>query len=409
MGNSGEWLTGANDMARPLEGVRVVDLTRILSGPYATMMLADMGAEVIKIERPGAGDDTRQWGPPFIEGESTYFMSINRNKKGLTLNLKHPEGKAILRDLIRESDVVAENFRPGTAERLGFGYEDVKRINLRAVYASVSGFGHTGPLRDRPGYDVVIQGEGGVMSLTGAPDGPPMKVGVPIADIVAGMMMAYGVVTALYDRERTGDGQKVDIGMLDCQVALLMYQAGICFATGRPPERTGNHHASIVPYGTFECADGYINVAVGNENLWQKFCETLGRPDLVCHPDYKTNAKRVMNRKALMAILDDVLLHDSRDHWIEKFQERAIPCGSINDLASVLSHPQTSTREMVVEVEHPAAGKIPLTGVPVKLSRTPGGVYSAPPILGEHTEEILRTTLGRAEGEIAQLRESGVI
>ncbi len=396
-------------MGQALEGVRVVDLTRILSGPYATMMLADMGAEVIKVEIPGVGDDTRQWGPPFVKGVSTYFMSINRNKKSLTLNLKHPDGQAILTDLIKKSDVVVENFRPGTADKLGFGYEDVQRINPRAVYASISGFGHTGPLRERSGYDVVIQGEGGVMSLTGEPEGPPTKVGVPIADIAAGMMAAYGVVTALYAREHTGRGQKVDIGMLDTQVALLMYQAGIYFATGQPPPRTGNFHASIVPYGTFPCADGYINVAVGNDALWEKFCQVIDRPDLVSHPDYETASNRVVNGEALKAILNDILTRESSEKWIQRLWQQGIPAGPINNLAQTLTHPQTLAREMVVEVDHPVAGKTSLTGVPVKLSETPGGVHSPPPLLGEHTEEVLRDTLGRTDEEIAQLREAGVI
>ncbi len=396
-------------MAHALEGVRVVDLTRILAGPYATMMLGDMGAEVIKIERPGVGDDTRLWGPPFVKGESTYFMSINRNKKSVTLNLKHPDGKSVLAELIEKSDVVAENFRPGTAEKLGFGYEDVRRINPRAVYVSVSGFGHTGPLRDRAGYDVVLQGEGGVMSLTGAPDGPPTKVGVPIADIVAGMVTAYGVVTALYAREHTGSGQKVDIGMLDCQVALLMYQAGIYFATGESPPRTGNAHASIVPYGTFPCADGYINVAVGNEPLWVRFCGVIGRPELAHDPDYETNAKRVENYEVLKPILDEVLAADTREAWLDKLRAEGIPCGPINDLAQVLTHPQTLAREMVVEVDHRVAGKTPLTGSPVKLSQTPGGVRLPPPVLGEHTEEVLCDVLGRTKDEVARLRKAGVV
>ncbi|MFQ5915434.1 MAG: CaiB/BaiF CoA transferase family protein [Nitrospinota bacterium] len=404
-----ELASEANDMPQALQGVRVADLTRILAGPYATMMLADLGAEVIKVEMPGVGDDTRKWGPPFVQGESTYFLSINRNKKSLTLNLKHPEGKTILAELIERSDVVAENFRPGTAENLGFGYEDIRRINPRAIYASVSGFGHSGPLRDHPGYDVVIQGEGGVMSLTGEPDGPPMKVGVPIADIVAGMVTAYGVVSALYARERTGVGQKVDIGMLDCQVALLMYQAGIYFATGEPPPRTGNAHASIVPYGTFPCSDGYINVAVGNDSLWVQFCEVIGRPDLARRPDYETNAQRVEHSEALTGILGEILSGDNRESWLEKLRARGIPCGSINNLAQVLTHPQILAREMVVEVDHPVAGRSPLTGVPVKLSETPGGVHSPPPVLGEHSAEVLRDLLGRTDGEIARLRKAGVI
>ena len=396
-------------MAGALEGIRVLDLTRILAGPYATMMLADLGAEVIKIEIPGRGDDTRGWGPPFVEGESTYFMSINRNKKSLTLDMKSEKGKEVLTKLVKRSDVVAENFRPGTMEKLGFGYERLREINPRIVYASVSGFGHTGPLAKRPGYDVVIQGEGGVMSLTGAADGPPAKVGVSMADITAGMLAVHGILAALLARERTGTGQKVDIGMLDGQVALLTYQAGIFFATGNAPRRLGNAHPSIVPYETFECADGFINLGVGNDSLWESFCQVAGRPELAHNPRFEKNADRVKNHDELKAIVDEMFIAQPREHWLEKLHAAGIPCGSINTLDQVLTHPQVLAREMVVEVDHPVAGPTKLTGAPVKLSATPASVRTPPPLLGQHTDEVLSEVVGLGPSEIEALRSEKVV
>ncbi|MDP6086066.1 MAG: CoA transferase [Nitrospinota bacterium] len=396
-------------MAGALEGVRVLDLTRILAGPYATMMLADLGAEVIKVEIPGKGDDTRGWGPPFVSGESSYFMSINRNKKSLTLNLKDEKGKAILERFIERSDVVAENFRPGTMEKLGFGYDRVREINPRAVFASVSGFGHTGPLAERPGYDVVIQGEGGVMSLTGEPDGPPAKVGASIGDITAGMLACHGVLAALVARERTGTGQKVDIGMLDGQVALLTYQAGIFFSTGQAPRRLGNAHPSITPYETFECADGFINLGVGNDSLWVKFCDEIERPEWARDPRYEKNVDRVKNHDEVKALLDEILITRPRSVWLDKLNAAGVPCGSINTLDQVLTHPQVLARDMVVEVDHPVAGKTKLTGAPVKLSDTPAEIRTPPPLLGEHTDEVLTEVLGLSASEIEALRAGGVV
>ena len=396
-------------MSGALEGTLVLDLTRILAGPYATMMLADLGAEVVKVELPGTGDDTRAWGPPFVNGESSYFMSINRNKKSLTLNLKAEKGKTILTRLIERSDVVVENFRPGTMEKLGFGYDRIHEINSRMVYASISGFGHTGPLQGRPGYDVVIQGEGGIMSLTGEPDGQPAKVGASIADITAGMLACHGVLAALIARERTGKGQKVDIGMLDGQVALLTYQAGIYFSTGNPPKRLGNAHPSIVPYETLACADGFINLGVGNDSLWVKFCDVIDRPDWVHDARYETNANRVRNHDELKGELEEILRAQPRSFWLDKLNEAGIPCGSINTLDQVLTHPQVLARDMVVEVDHPVAGKTKLTGIPVKLSDTPAGVHSPPPLLGEHTDEVLQGVLNFSVDEIQALRDEGVV
>lgn len=396
-------------MAGPLEGIRVVDLTRILAGPYCTMMLGDMGAEIIKIENPDGGDDTRGWGPPFLNGVSTYFLSINRNKKSLTLNLKHPRGKALLRDLILQSDVMVENFRPGTLAKLGFPWEEIHRVNPRMVFASVSGFGQTGPRKNEPGFDVVIQGEGGLMSLTGEPDGPPTKAGPSIADITAGMLAAQGVLLSLYHRERTGAGQMVDVGMLDGQVALLAYHANGYFATGKIPPRRGNKHPSITPYETYSCRDGYFNLGVGNDSLWRRFCDAMGLGDIKADPRFAVNKERVRHREQLQAMLDPFFAEKTVAQTLETLRGAGIPCGPINNLGQVLTEPQVLAREMVVDVDAPVAGPTKVTGVPIKLSATPGAVRTPPPVLGEHTDEVLETILGMDEAQRDTLRREGVV
>ena len=396
-------------MAGPLEGVRVLDLTRILSGPYCTMMLGDMGADVIKVENPKGGDDTRAWGPPFLNGVSTYYISINRNKKSFTLNLKEARGKEILTELIRQSDVVAENFRPGTLDKLGFPWEEIQRINPRAILTSVSGFGHTGPRASEPGFDVVIQGEGGVMSITGEPDGPPTKVGASVADIVAGMLAAQGTILALYNREKTGKGQKVDISMLDGQVALLTYHANSFFATGNIPPRRGNKHPSITPYETYQCADGYLNLGVGNDSLWGRFCDGMGLDELKDDPKFAVNADRVRNRTALQKILDAFFATREVAPTLEVLKKAGIPCGPINDFAQVFSEPQVLAREMVVDMDVPEAGPTKLTGIPIKMSETEGDIRIPPPSLGQHTDEVLDSLLGLDAAERQALRDAGVI
>ncbi len=394
---------------QPLEGIKVVDLSRILAGPFCTLTLGDMGAEIVKVENPDGGDDTRGWGPPFINGESAYFLSINRNKKSITLNLKTDRGKKILEALLKQADVLVENFRPGTLEKLGFGYDAVHQLNPRLIYCSISGFGHTGLQTQRPGYDVIIQGESGVMNLTGFPDGPPVKVGVSIADIVAGMYGVQGIMMALLSRERNGRGQKVDIALLDSMISLLTYQAGIFFATGISPNRMGNFHPTITPYEPFEARDGYFIVAVGNDALWGRFCQILGREELTNDPGFATGAKRVENREALRPILEKEFKTRSVQEWLHILNEGGIPCGAINTLAEVFASPQVKAREMILEVPHPALGTVKLTGVPVKLSATPGQVKRPPPLLGEHTEEVLQAWLGISRVEIEGLRRDGVI
>ncbi len=394
---------------KPLDGVKVLDLTRVLAGPYCTMMLADMGADVVKVERPGAGDDTRAFGPPFLNGESAYFMSINRNKRSVTLNLKHEKALDILRRMLETADVVVENFRPGTMESFGFGYEAVHAFNPRLVFCAISGYGHTGPDAKLPGYDLIIQGEGGAASLTGDPEGPPYKVGTSQADIVAGMMGVQGILLALLARQQTGQGQKIDLSMLDCQVALLTYQAGIYFATGESPNRMGNQHPTITPYETYRCQDGYINVACGNDNMWRTFCRILGQEAWVDDPRFRTNADRVQHRRQLGALLEPVMLQRTTQEWIDELRKNGLPCGPIQTVSQVCDDPQVLARDMVVPLEHPKAGPIRVTGLPLKLSDTPGAIHCPPPLLGQHTSEVLHDWLHVDSDEVSVLQQEGVV
>ena len=396
-------------MTGPLEGFTVLDFTRVLSGPYCTMQLADMGARVIKVEQPGKGDDTRAWGPPFVEGESAYFLSINRNKESLTLDLKNPGAMRVLEPLLAKADVLVENFRPGTMSRLGLGYEQLAARFPRLVYCSISGFGQTGPRREEPGYDAVVQAEGGLMSITGSAEGQPFRLGVAISDIVSGMFAAQGVAFALLARERTGRGQFVDIGMLDATAALLTYQAGIYFATGSTPGRMGNRHPTIVPYETFAAADGDFVVAVGNDEQWRRFCEVLKRGPLALDERFTTNRLRLANYDTLRPILGETLRSRPRAEWVEELKKAGVPCGSVRDVAEVLQDPQLDARGMIQEVEHAVAGAIRVTGIPIKLSDTPGAVRTAPPTLGQHTESILTIDAGLQPDEIAELRGAGAI
>ncbi len=395
--------------AAPLDGLTVIDLTRVLSGPYCTMLLADMGARVIKIEQPGRGDDTRGWGPPFVGSESAYFLSINRNKESLTLDLKRDDGRALLERLLARADVLVENFRPGTMQRLGLGYDALAPRYPSLVYCSISGFGQTGPRRDQPGYDAVIQGEGGLMSITGEQDGPPLRLGVAISDIVSGMFAAQGIAMALLARNRSGRGQHVDIGMLDSTAALLTYQAAIYFATGASPTRLGNRHPTIVPYETFPAADGSLVLAVGNDELWRSFCRATGLSALGDDPRYATNRGRVHHYDELKPQIDARLQTRTRAEWIERLAAEGVPCGSVRAIGDVLTDPQLDARGMIAAVEHATLGPLRTLGIPIKLSETPGRVRSAPPTLGQHTERILHDDLGLSGAEIARLRAAGVL
>ena len=395
-------------LAGPLAGLTVLDLTRVLSGPYCTMMLADMGARVIKVEQPGKGDDTRGWGPPFQNGESAYFLSVNRNKESVTLNFKHPDGREVLDRLIQQADVLVENFRPGTLERQGLGYDALSAAHPGLVYCSISGFGQTGPRRSEPGYDAVMQGEGGLMSITGPPGGKPYRLGVAIADIVSGMFAAFGVAMGLLARERTGRGQFIDVGMLDSVAALLTYQAGICFATGQAPPSLGNQHPTIVPYETFTAADGDIVVAAGNDALFTKFCEIIETPALAADERFTTNKGRVENQDALRPLLAERIRTRSRSQWLDVLKQAGVPCGAVRDLAEVLSDPQLVERMMVVPMHHPKAGPMQVLGVPVKMGETAGGVRTPPPVLGQHTQSIL-AELGYDAHRIGALEQEKVI
>lgn len=396
-------------MTKPLAGLKVVDLTRVLAGPYCAMQLGDMGADVVKIERLGHGDDTRSYGPPFINGESAYFMSVNRNKRSVTLNLKDKRGLCILGRLLERADVLVENFRPGQMESFGYGYDTVSKSNPALIYCSISGYGHTGPDSRLPGYDLIIQGEGGITSLTGDADGPPYKVGTSQADIVAGMNAFQGILLALIARGASGRGQKVDISMLDCQVSLLTYQAGIYFATGVSPIRAGNRHPTIAPYESFQCEDGYLNLACGNDSLWRKFCAAVGLENLVEDTRFISNADRVQNSEALRALLEPVMASHTTDEWITSLRAVGIPCGRVQSVDEVCDNPQVHARDMIKELEHSKAGAIKVTGVPIKLSETPGDVSTPPPVLGEHTAEVLAQWLSIDPGELGDLREAGVV
>jgi len=393
---------------QPLKGIRVLDLTRVLAGPYCAMLLGDMGAEVIKIEEPDRGDDTRGW-PPFANGESTYFMSVNRNKKSVTLNLKAPEGRELLKRLTKKSDVLLENFRTGTMEKLGLGYATLSRLNPKLVYCAMSGFGESGPESHRGGYDLIVQAESGVMDLTGFADGPPVKVGNSIADLVAGMSGAHGVTLALLARQRTKRGQKVEIAMLDVMAALLTYQAGMYLNAGRTPARRGNEHPSIVPYEVFKAADAYLVIGAANDSLWERCCAALERPELAKESRYATVASRVEHRATLVPRLNEILGARPAADWLKRLEAAGVPAGRIRTVPEVCESEHLKARGMVVALAHPKAGTVKMMGVPIRLHGTPGRPTTAAPLLGADTESVLTRVLGVRRADVRRLRDAGVV
>ncbi|KPL89399.1 CaiB/BaiF CoA transferase family protein [Ardenticatena maritima] len=392
-----------------LDGLRVLDFTRVLAGPFCTMLLGDYGAEIVKVEVPHRGDDTRHWGPPWAGGESAYFLSVNRNKRSLTLNLKHPKGRQIALDLAARADVLIENFKVGTMARLGLGYEDVRAVNPGIVYCSITGYGQTGPYRDRPGYDFIIQAQGGIMSITGPADGEPHKVGVAIVDITAGLFAATAILAALRHRDRTGEGQYIDVALLDAQVAWLANVAQNYLVSGEVPRRYGNAHPNIVPYEVFPTADGYVAVGIGNDSQYQRFCDVAGCPELWEDPRFQTNPGRVTYRDELVPRLREVFRRRPTQAWIDLLVAHKIPVAPINSVAEALNDPQVRARGMVQQVEHPTAGLLDLLGPVAKLSETPAEIGAPPPLLGEHSEAVLHDWLGLSAEEVARLREEGVV
>ncbi|MEW6763506.1 MAG: CaiB/BaiF CoA-transferase family protein [Pseudomonadota bacterium] len=410
----------ASPLPKALGHIRVLDLSRVLAGPWCSQNLADLGADVIKIERPGNGDDTRAWGPPYAKdadgndtSEAAYYLSANRGKRSVTVDIASSEGQALLRELVKHCDVVLENFKVGHLKRYGLDYDTLKSIKPDLVYCSITGFGQDGPYAHRAGYDFLIQGMGGLMSVTGErddlPGGGPQKAGVALTDLMTGMYATVAVLAALTHRDRTGEGQHIDMALLDTQVAMLANMGSNYLNSGKPPKRWGNAHANIVPYQTFACADGHIIVATGNDGQYQKFVEAGGRPELGLDERFATNPLRVKNRGILVPILAEMVKQKGRDEWIALLESVGVPCGPINDIGEVFANEQVQAREVAIELPHPRAGKVKLVRNPIRMSATPATSDKAPPLLGQHTDEVLRDVLGRSESEIAALRDKGVL
>jgi formyl-CoA transferase len=388
----------------------VIDLSRIVAGPLATQIFSDYGAEVIKVEHPRGGDDSRQWAPPRApDGEASYFFSVNRGKRSITIDLKHPRGRGLVTDLVRRGDVLVENFKPGTMDDLGLGWETLRAVNPRLVYCSISGFGATGPYRERAGYDAILQGFTGLMSITGEPDGPPVKTGVALIDVITALYAHGAILAALRHRDRTGQGQHLDLSLAECGIAALINAATGYLVGGEVQGRWGSAHPSLVPYQAFRARDGYLMVGAGNERLWAAFCQVLGTPSWAADPRFASNAARVERRRELVELIEARLAARSRDEWVAAFTAAGLPAGPINDIRQVFEDPQVQHRQMAVAVEHPTAGRVRLPGVPVKFAGSPARVQGPPPLLGEHTDAVLGGVLGLSGPELAELRAAGVV
>jgi formyl-CoA transferase len=407
-------------MTRPLAHIRVLDLSRVLAGPWASQNLADLGAEVIKVERPGSGDDTRAWGPPFLKdaagsetNNSAYYLSVNRGKKSVTLDISGPEGQRIARELAARSDVLLENYKVGGLAKYGLGYEEVRKINPRIVYCSITGFGQTGPHAHRPGYDFIFQGMGGLMSITGErddlPGGGPQKVGIAITDVLTGMYAALAITAAIAHRERTGEGQYIDLALLDTIVAFGANQIFNYFISGKVPPRYGNAHANLAPYEVFPTADGHVILAAGNDGQWQSFCKAAGRSELAADPRFRANPDRIRNRKELIPLVRDIMKARTRKDWIDRLDAAGVPCGPINNYEEVFDDPQVRHRGLRIETPHPVSGSLPGIASPMRFSKTPVEYDLPPPLLGQHTREVLSGLLALTEADIDRLRAEGVI
>ncbi len=407
-------------MTTALGHLRVLDLTRVLAGPWCTQLLADLGADVIKVERPGSGDDTRAWGPPYLAdaqghdtSEAAYYLAANRNKRSVTVDITRPEGQDILRRLAQQSDIVVENYKVDQLATYGLDYASLSALNARLIYCSITGFGQTGPHREKPGYDFIIQGSGGFMSITGErddrPGGGPQKAGVAVSDLMTGMYASVAILAAVAHRERSGIGQYIDLALYDVMLAMLANMNMNCLTSGRAPGRAGNAHQNIVPYQVFAAADGHVIVAVGNDGQFVKFCEVASRPDLAADPRFVRNADRVRHRALLVPMLEEIVRERPVAYWVEALDAAKVPCGPINDIAHALADPQVAARGMRIDLPHALAGTVPLVANPIKLSETPATYERAPPLLGEHTDEVLRDRLQMSAAEIARLRAAGVV
>ena len=393
---------------QPLSGVRVIDVTQIMAGPFCTMLLGDMGADVIKIEKPDGGDDIRRSGPPFVAGDSAAFLNIGRNKRSVVIDIKTPEGAKIVRRLARTADIFVQNLRPGRIEGFGLGYDDLRAVNPSIVYATITGYGRTGPYKDKPGFDLMAQGMSGIMGVTGHPGQPPVKVSVPITDLNAGLFTAFGVLAAYVNRLKTGTGQHVDSSLLEAGVAYTFWESAIYFATGSPPGPNGSAHQLSAPYQALPTSDGYLTIGGATQSNWERLCRAVGRAELLSDPRFAANADRMANRAALERTLSETFMTRTTAHWLGVLDRAGVPCGPINDMSQVYADPQVIARDMVVDIDHPTAGAIRNVGIPVKFSETPGTVRRPPPRLGEHTHEVL-VEFGYTADEIAALERQGIV